>query len=170
MAMTIGEERRILAHDEFLLVEPSHYPALAELSPEDLRSLVARLRDQHNRARDLMRNGRRARRGKGEPRAATGALGERLGEKKQVFVAALKRVNNRFEQLTAKRRREEHRAALRAALARRQAQRASHPGAGETAGQGMRRKGGGPAGWRMDPRRIGSISQANKAAQARRDG
>ena len=75
-------------------------------------------------------------------------------------------MNSRFEQLTAVRRREEH----RAALARKQGQRASHPHAGQTAGQGMSKTGGGKAGWRMDPRRIGSISQANKAAQARRDG
>ena len=88
MATTQREERTLLSHGEFTLVQPSHYPAIEALVAEDLRALAARLRDHHNQARDVMRSGRRARRGKAEPRAATAALGEKLGQKKQVFAAA----------------------------------------------------------------------------------
>jgi len=170
MATTTREERTLLSHEEFSLVEPTHYPAIKALPAEELRALATRLRDHHNKARDLLRAGRRARAGKGEPRAAASALGTRLAQKKQAFAAALKRVNSRFDVITAEHRRAAHTSALRAALARKNAQRAAHPGAGATAGEGMRRKAGARPGWKVDPRRVGSIGQATRNAQARRDG
>lgn len=169
MATTIREERTLLSHEEFSLIEPTHYPAIKALPADDLRNLATRLRDHHNRARDLLRAGRRARAGKGEPRAAAAALGARLAQKKQSFAAALKRVNSRFEAITAERRRAENTASLRAALARKNAQRAAHPSTGASAGEGMRHKGGARPGWKVDPRRVGSIGQATRNAQARRD-
>ena len=58
MATTQREERTLLGHDSYKLIEPSHYPALGALSGEELRTLAARLREQHDRARDLIREGR----------------------------------------------------------------------------------------------------------------
>lgn len=173
MATTLREERRLLGHDAFALVEPTHYPAIETLGPEELRALATRLRDAHARTRDLIREGRRARRGKGEARAAAGKEAEKATRRKQVYAAALKRVNRRFEAITAEQRREAeraaHRAALRAALARRQAQRVHHPQPGATARDGMRNAPSGKRRTVVNPGKIGSVSQQNKAAQARRD-
>lgn len=169
MASTRREERSLLTHDELALVAPTHHPDITTQDAEALRSMATRLRAEHGKLRDLIRSGRRARAGKGEPRGATNALHARMAEKKQVFAAALKRVNSRFAELTEDRRREEHRAALRAALARKKAMRAQHPQPGHTARKGMRLKGGNARGPKVNPGQIGSVSQQNKAAQARRD-
>jgi hypothetical protein len=118
MATTQREERTLLGHDAFTLVAPSHYPALRALPAEELRGLAARLREQHGRIRDLLREGRRAKRGKGDARAAATAEADKATRRKQVYAAALKRVNARFAELEHDRRREANRAALQAALAR----------------------------------------------------
>jgi len=178
MSVTQREERRLLGHEGAALVEPTHYPAIAALPAEELRALATRLRDAHGKARDLIREGRRARRGKAPARAASGKEAEKATRRKQVYAAALKRVNSRFEALTHDRIKEANRQALKAALARRQAMRPHHPTGGDTAGRGptggaagggMRSK---PSGKRRNgirPATIGSVSQQNKAAQARRD-
>lgn len=169
MAITRREERGLLSSAEFELIGPSHHPQVAALDGEALRALATRLREGHGQARDLLRAGRRARSGKGEARAASSVSHEKLSRKKQVFAAALKRVNARFEELAGERQRREHRAALRAALERRRATRPSHPASGWTAGSGMRAKGSARRDRTINSGRIGSVSQANKAAQARRD-
>ncbi len=169
MATTQREERALLGHDGFALVAPSHLPALASLPPEELRALAARLRAEHAKLRDLIREGKRARRGKGEARAAAGAEAGKASRRKQVYAAALKRVNKRFDDLTHERRRAENRAALKAALARRQAQRAQYPSAGFGAGGGMRSKASRKGARGVNPGQVGSVSAQNKRAQARRD-
>jgi hypothetical protein len=170
MAHTQREERTLLGHAGFELVAPSHHPALTALPADELRALAARLRAEHAKLRDLIREGRRARRGKGEARAAASAEAGRASERKQVYAAALKRVNKRFEELDQERRRAASRAALKAALARRQAQRAQRPDAGFAAGQGMRSKANRKGAAGVHGARIGSVSAQNKRAQARRDG
>ncbi|MCA3349568.1 MAG: hypothetical protein INF97_03140 [Roseomonas sp.] len=79
-------------------------------------------------------------------------------------------MNSRFDELTQERRREEHRAALKEALARRQAQRAQHPGSGFGASAGMQNKGNAKGRSHVHGARVGSVSAQNKRAQARRDG
>jgi hypothetical protein len=170
MAHTQREERTLLGHAGFELVAPSHHPALTALPADELRALAARLRAEHAKLRDLIREGRRARRGKGEARAAASAEAGRASERKQVYAAALKRVNARFDEIDEERRRTAHRAALKAALARKQAARAAHPQGGATAGHGMHAKPSGKGRGGVNPGRVGSVSQQNKAAQARRDG
>ena len=170
MATTQREERTLLGHDGFALVAPSHLPALSTLPPEELRALAGRLRAEHTRIRDLLREGRRARRGKGEARAAAGAEASKATRRKQVYAAALKRVSKRFADLTHERRRAEHRKALKAALARRQAVRAQHPMSGFGASEGMASKPNRKAARGVDPGRIGSVSARTRRAQARRDG
>lgn len=170
MATTRRDERALLGAAAYEVVAPSHYPEIEALAVEELRNLATRLREHHARARDLLREGRRARRGKGEARGAATAEAGKLTRRKQVYAAALKRVNSRFDELTAERRRAEHRAALKAALARKQAARATHPTGGFTAGGGMRGKPNRKGHAGVNPGRIGSVSQANRRAQASRDG
>jgi hypothetical protein len=168
MATSIAAEQRLLG-DDFALVANSHHPALAALSAADAVALARLLREQRDRLRGLVHANRRARRGKGEARAAAGH-DPALLRRKQVFAAALKRVNARIGTLHGEARRAYHAAALKEALARKRAARRHHPGAGDSAAAGMRAKASGKRRTRVDPRAIGSISQAGKAAQARRDG
>ena len=170
MATSQREERELLGHDAFALIAPSHQPAIAALPPEELRTLATRLRAEHEKLRDLIREGKRAKRGKGDARAAANAEVGKATRRKQVYAAALKRVNSRFEQLTHERRREEHRAALKEALARRQAQRAQHPAAGFGASAGMQSKANAKGRNHVHGARLGSVSAQNKRSQARRDG
>jgi hypothetical protein len=169
MATTQREERALLGEAAFGLVAPTHHPAIATLPVDELRRLATRLRAEHARARDLIREGKRARRGKGDARSASSAEAEKATRRKQVYASALKRVNSRFEALTRESLRAEHRAALKAALARRQAMRATHPSAGLGAGAGMRSKANAKGARGVNPGRIGSVSQANRRAQAQRD-
>lgn len=97
MATTIAAERHLLG-DDFALVEPSHYPVLGTLPAEEARALAHRLREHRNRLKELLHANRRARRGKGEPRAAAGH-DTAITRRKQVFAAALKRVNARLDAL-----------------------------------------------------------------------
>jgi hypothetical protein len=170
MATTRREERTLLGEAGYALIAQTHYPEIETLPADELRSIAARLRAEHGRVRDLLREGRRARRGKGDARAASGAEADRATRRKQVYAAALKRVNRRFADLAHERLRAEHRAKLKAALARRQAMQAAHPGSGRTAREGMRASGNTKGHRGVNPGRIGSVSQANKSAQARRDG
>jgi hypothetical protein len=169
MAITRREEQRLLSHEELESVAPTHHPELGSLPPDALRALAFRLRAHHKRARDLIREAARARRGKGEARAATGAA-EKLSQKKQAFAAGLRRVNAQFARLEAEQRRARNTEALREALARRRAARPHHPRPGRHAGGGMRDTSQDRAHPGPDPRAIGSISQATRVNQARRDG
>jgi hypothetical protein len=170
MAISQREERDLLGHDAFSLIAPTHQPAIAALPPEELRAIATRLRAEHAKLRDLIREGHRAKRGKGDARAAVNAEAGKASRRKQVYASALKRVNSRFDELTQERRRAEHRAALKAALARRQALRAQHPGTGFGASAGMQSKANEKSKNHIHGARIGSISAQNKRAQARRDG
>jgi hypothetical protein len=169
MATSQRAERELLGHDAFSLIAPTHQPAIAALPPDELRAIATRLRAEHARLRDLIREGKRAKRGKGDARAAAHIEAGKASRRKQVYAAALKRVNSRFEELTHERRRAEHRAALKAALARRRAQRAEHPAAGFGNGGGMRSKSNAKTRKHVQGGRIGSVSAQNKRAQARRD-
>lgn len=113
MAIPQREERDLLGHDAFSLIAPTHQPAIAALPPEELRAIATRLRAEHAKLRDLIREGHRAKRGKGDARAAANAEAGKATRRKQVYASALKRVNSRFDELTQERRRAEHRAALR---------------------------------------------------------
>lgn len=169
MAITRREEQRLLSHEEATLVAPSHHPELGQLSADDLRALAERIRAQQRRARDLVREATRARRGKGEARgAATSA--ERLSEKKQVFAAALRRVNAQFKRAEDARKPKGAAQGLRQALERRRAARPHHPQPGRSANKGMRDTSHTEAHPGPDPRAIGSISQGTRNNQARRDG
>ncbi len=167
MATSIAAERRLLG-DDFKTIEPSHYPALGDLPAEDVLALARTLREQRNRLRGMVHTNRRARRGKGEVRATSGN-DEALGRRKQVYAAALKRVNHRLDALHGQARRAWHAAALRDVLERKRAMAAPHPTGGDTAHAGMHAKPSRKRTVRTDPREIGRVSQFVKNAQAKRD-
>ncbi len=171
MGVEFAAERRLLAEGELDPLRRSHYPELEELSPDEVVELAQWLRGQHGRARDIIRERRRVRRGKADPRGAgRDTPSERgLAAKKQVFARALKRVNARLAQITAAARQARALAALREALHRKDSARPHHPAAGETATAGMRSLHNRKARPVVHGARIGGVSQAGRVAQAARD-
>lgn len=174
MGVEFLAERGMLAEDEAAIVARSHYPELAGLERAELTDLARLLRDRRARARDILYNQRRTKRGKakGEARAAPNEPGQGPGlpDKKQVFARALKRVNARLATLSAEAKRAEAVARMRAALERVQAQHATAPSPGATASVGMVAKPRRPARpGIVQGGRVGSTSQANKRRQAKRD-
>lgn len=172
MAIELASERRLLAESEYQFVEQTHYPTLGTLPHDDTLALARWLREQHARLRDIIRDRRRARRGKasGTGLAAPEASERGLAAKKQVFAHAIRRVNGRLERFRAEARREQIRENMQAALRRKRTARVHHPSAGTTAGQGMRPIDSTRGTVHVDPREIGRVSQFVRDAQARRDG
>lgn len=171
MSVSIADERRLLAADEYKPVERSHYPSVSELSREELLELARWLRSQRGKLRQEVERHRRAHRGKAEPRGGAGdAAGDRgVAAKKQVFARALKRVNARLNSVIAAEKRAAMRAGLEAALERKRNAKRHHPSSGRRAGSGAHPIEN-PKGADVIPgSMIGSISQAGRDAQARRD-
>lgn len=171
MSVEYSAERRLLAEDELDPVRRSHYPELEEWTHSELVGLARFLRARRDRARDLIKDLRRARRGKGG--VGEGLSSERgLAAKKQVYARALKRVNARIAQIVAETKRQQALMAMQAALARRQA-------AHENLPWRLHRHDRGHGGMLSLPSRkphpvicgarIGSVSQAGRAAQGARD-
>jgi hypothetical protein len=156
---------------EFEAVAQTHYPEIRGLPKEELVGVARRLRGYRDKARDITRHRRRERRGKAEPRGANPAPGEvGTSRKKQVFAAALKRANREIGRIEAAERRPSQGEIARRALEMRRASRVRpHPGAGRTGSGGMRSAPNPGDTVRVDPREVGHVSQAVKAAQARRD-
>lgn len=169
MATSINAERRLLNEQEMAAVSGSHYPALATQSAEELLAMARRLREHRDRVRGIIHGNRRTRRGKAEARSASAPDDATALRKKQIFAAALKRVNARLDRLQGEARRARHATQLRAALDRRRAARMHHPEAGASGAEGMRAKPSRRATVAIDPREVGRVSQAVKQAQARRD-
>lgn len=174
MGVAFAAERRLLAEDELEPIQRSHFPLLEGLDRDALQDLARWLRDRRDRARDLVRDKQRSTRGKAEPRGGTpgpGPHAERgMAAKKTVFAGALKRVNARLDAVLAAEKRARNAARLRSVLAQKQATTPHHPGAGATAGQGLRAKPNRKPRPTIHGARIGSTSQAGRVAQARRDG
>jgi hypothetical protein len=124
-----------------------------------------------DKERTLTRQKQREVRGKAEPRGGSfPGTAQRPLHRKQVFAAALKRVNKELARV--------HKVEARAALAeaawralalRRAAQFSPYPSAGDTAHEGMRPRPSQRRRTPVPPGRIGSVSQATKVAQAARD-
>ncbi|MBY0332493.1 MAG: hypothetical protein K2X49_17705, partial [Acetobacteraceae bacterium] len=66
MSLAFATERRLLAEDELEPIQRSHFPLLEGLDRAALLDLARWLRDRRDRARDLVRDRRRAGRGKAE--------------------------------------------------------------------------------------------------------
>ena len=171
MSIPCKFERSILSHDEYDVISRSHHPAIYDAGLDDLKALRQRLRDMRNKESTLARAKRREARGKGTPRGGTfPGIAERPLQRKQVFAAALKRVNREIDRMQKLEVRTAHIEAARRALAmRRAAQFPPRPPAGDAPSEGMRAQPSQRRRTRVPPATIGRVSQATKNAQAVRD-
>jgi hypothetical protein len=164
-------ERSILTHDEHEMVLRSHHPRIYDTGLGELKELRQRFRDMRARERTLARGKRREARGKGTPRGGSfPGTAEHPLQRKQVFAAALKRVNKEIGRMQKLEARTAHvEAAHRALAMRRAAQFPARPPTGDTANEGMRALPSQRRRTRVPPAKIGRVSQATKNAQAARD-
>ncbi len=167
MGESIAGERRLLAGNEYDSVAKSHYPALLNLSRDELVALARWLREQRAKHRGAVAHRRRVRRGKAEPRSAAAEVASERGiaAKKQVFARALRRVNARLDVL----RQFELRARLGRALERKRSAQVHHPSAGRHAGSGARPIENPKGADVLEPTTVGRVSEAGRRAQAVRD-
>jgi hypothetical protein len=171
MSTSIADERRLLTADEYGPVARSHHPALKDLDRKELTELVRWLREQRAKFRGQVERRRRARRGKADARTAAAAEPSERGiaAKKQVFARALKRANARLDIVLAAEKKASMRAAMGEALARRLEAAVHHPASGRRARKGAQPIEN-PKGAAIVPgSTVGSVSQATRTAQARRD-
>jgi hypothetical protein len=165
---------RLLNASELEIVSATRSPAIEQLTIEQLKAIVHRVRQAHDRAKDISARQQREMRGKVDPRGTRRAQDNTGSKAKvQVLFEALQRADGELS------RREESnigtpsqaelsRHALELKLAS-QAQQ-QYPEAGRSASEGMRPK------ERQEPfklgttrKEIGRVSQAGKVAQARKD-
>jgi len=171
MSVPCKFERSLLSHDEYETISLTHHPAIYDVEPAELEAIQSRLRKMRAKEQTLSRQKRREARGRRGARGASfPGTAERPSQRKQVFAAALKRINKELERLHNLAARTAHVEAARQALAlRRAANFIPYPPAGATASEGMtlnpsrRRK------TIIEGAKIGRISQATKIAQAVRD-
>src|SRR6202012_3696886 len=94
MSIPCKFERSLLSHEEYETVRLTHHPAIYDIEAAELETIRPRLRKMRYKERTLGRQKRREGRGKGEPRGASfPGTAEHALQRKQVFAAALKRVN-----------------------------------------------------------------------------
>ena len=171
MSVPCKFERSLLSHDEYEAIRLTHHPVIYELDGTQLRATQLRLRTMRDKERTLARQKRREVRGKAETRGGSfPGTAERPSQRKQVFASALKRVNKEISRLRKLEAHVAHVEAAHRALAQlRAAKFIHHPAAGDTAREGMQALPSRRRWTKMPPTKIGSISQATKNAQARRD-
>jgi hypothetical protein len=170
MSMPCKFESSILNYDEQQIVRTSHHPAIGEADRAALEHLRILLRDLRDKERTLAHQRRRVTKGSAEPRGrSTSGTAENAFRRKQVFVAALKRVNkelNRLHKFEAKRELGE---AARRALSLRRTQQFSRPEDHPASHEGMRAIPSRRRTVKLPPSKVGRVLQANKRTQARRD-
>ena len=100
MSIPCKFERSILSYDEHEIILRSHHPEIYDAALNDLKALRQRLREMRDKERTLAREKRRAVRGKGAQRGANfPGTAEHPLRLKQVFAAALKRVNRELDRM-----------------------------------------------------------------------
>jgi hypothetical protein len=171
MSVPCKFERSLVSHDEYETIRLTHHPAIYEIEAAELAAMRPRLRKMRNKERTLNQQKRREARGKSDARGASfPGTAEHASRRKQVFAAALKRVNNELRRLHGLAARTAHVEAARKALAlRRAANFTTYPAAGATANEGMAPKDSPRRRKIITGARIGRVSQSTKIAQAVRD-
>ena len=170
MSMSCKRERSLLSHEEHETIRVTHHPAIYEQDAEGLQALRVRLRQLRDKERTLARQKQREVRGKAETRGASfpGTASLPL-HRKQIFSAALKRVNKEWRRVQRLEARAAHVEAARRALAlRRGASPVPYP-ASDTAHEGMQPIPSRRRRVTLPRDKIGSISQRTRIAQAVRD-
>jgi hypothetical protein len=171
MSVPCKFERSLLSHGEYETIRLTHHPAIYDVEVAELEAMRPRLRKMRDKERTLGRHKRREGRGKAEARGTSfPGTAEHASERKQVFAAALKRVNTELRRLHNLAARTAHIEAARKALALlRAANFTTHPPAGAAADDGMVPKASKRRRKIMTGATIGRVSQATKIAQAVRD-
>ena len=171
MSMSCKFERSLLSHEEHETIWVTHHPAIYEHDVEGLQALRVRLRQLRDKERTLARQKQREVRGKAEPRGGTfPGTADRPLHRKQLFAAALKRVNKELGRIHKVEARTAHVEAARRALAlHRAAQFVRYPAAGDTAREGMQPLPSTRRRTTVSRDKIGKTSQATKIAQAAHD-
>lgn len=172
MSTSAKFERSVLSHDEFEVVKGTHHPAIYQLDDlKALQDLQGRLRTLRSKERTLARQKRREVRGKADARGRSfPATAEQPLKRKQIFAAALKRVNNEIRRVRVLDARAQHvDAAHKALRLRREANFIHHP-VEKTASEGMNPLPNKRRRSHIPGSQVGSVSQATKVAQAKKDG
>jgi len=171
MSVPCKFERSLLSHDEYETIRLTHHPTIYEVEPAELEAIQSRLRKMRDKEQTLSRQKRREARGKSKTRGASfPATGERPSQRKQVFAAALKRVNKELRHLHNLAPWTAHVEAARKALAlHRAANFIPYPSAGLSASEGMVPRSSKRRKTIIEGAKIGRVSQATKVAQAVRD-
>jgi hypothetical protein len=171
MSVPCKFERSLLSHEEYEAIRLTHHPAIYDVEVVELEAMRPRLRKMRDKERTLGRHKRREGRGKAEPRGASfPGIAEHASERKQIFAAALKRVNAELGRLHNLAARTANVEAARKALAlHRAANFTTYPAAGATANEGMVPKASPRRRKIMTGAKIGRVSQSTRVAQAVRD-
>lgn len=171
MALSFKAEAGLLREDELELVRSSHHPFVHELDQAQLQDARSRLRDWRDKERTLAHHKRREARGKGEARGSSfPGSADHPKRRKQVFSAALKRVNGELERLSVAEARAAHAGAAHRALSLRRAAEVTHrTEENRTASKGTASLPSRRNRAVLPPSKIGSVSQQGKKAQAKRD-
>ena len=163
-------ELSILNHDEKALIQSSHHPKIGYTDRATLENLKSSLRNLRDRERTLAFSRRRISKGTAEPRGrSVSGTAEHSLHRKQVFVAALKRVNKEIARLQKFEARKELGESARRALSLRRAQQFTRPTNEPTSREGMTDIPSRRRNIKLPRSTIGRVSQANKRAQAKRD-
>jgi hypothetical protein len=173
MAMSVPcrFERSLLSHEEYETIRLTHHPAIYDVEAAELEAMRSRLRKMRDKERTLGRQRRREERGKAEARGASfPGTAEHASKRKQVFAAALKRVNKEHRRLHNLAARTAQVEAARKALAlHRAANFVTYPPAGATPNEGMVPKASTRRRKIITGAKIGRVSQSTRVAQAVRD-
>ena len=170
MSVPCKFERSLLSHEEYETIRLTHHPAIYDVEIAELEAMRPRLRKMRNKERTLGRQRQREGRGKAEARGASfPGTAEHASERKQVFAAALKRLNNELRRLHNLAARTAQVEAARKALALHRAANFTIYPAGATANEGMVPKASTRRRKTIAGAKIGRVSQATKVAQAVRD-
>jgi hypothetical protein len=171
MSVPCKFERSLLSHEEHETIRLTHHPAIYEVEVAELEAMRPRLRKMRDKERTLGRQKRREGRGKAEARGESfPGNAEHASKRKQVFAAALKRVNTELRRLHNLTARTAHVEAARKALAlHRAANFMPYPASGARADEGMVPKASQRRRKIITGAKIGRVSQATKVAQAVRD-
>src|SRR5262249_7820125 len=100
MSIPCRFERSILSYDEHGIILRSHHPEIYDAGLDDLKALRQRLRDMRDKEGTLAHAKRREARGKGPSRGQSlPGTAEHPLQRKQVFAAAVKRVNREIQRM-----------------------------------------------------------------------
>lgn len=171
MAHSRKDEARALDAGERELVDKTHHPVLQDLADGELSELLKRVRERRDKAQDAASRQRREMRRKGDPKGTRPAAGDTGTRRKvEVLAMAVRRLNSerdRRQRLAAKADLVDN--AQRALALRQAAGSDSSAPASRNAGQGMQANENSRARKTVAPKKIGSVSQQTKRAQAKRD-